>query len=93
MKNHNRARFRCWLCLVIIALMVVPAASAQNFRARIRGTVADSTDAVIPAASVVLLNTLTGVRTERQSNESGIYLFDYVPSGRYTLTVELEGLA
>ncbi len=79
------------LFAVVVLLAAASVVTAQNFRARIQGTIADSSDAVIPAATVILLNTRTGVRTERQSNENGIYLFDYVPSGWYSLTVELEG--
>ncbi|MCB1020233.1 MAG: TonB-dependent receptor [Bryobacterales bacterium] len=51
----------------------------------------DTSGAVIPAASVTLRNVNTNVLTERQTNEVGAYVFDFVLPGTYELKVEVEG--
>src|SRR5258708_25030424 len=76
--------------LAVLALLS-GALFAQEYRGRIQGTVTDATQAVIPGATVNLLNVNTGVKAMRQSNESGHYLFDLVEPGAYTLTVEASG--
>ena len=78
---------RCALALLTICL----AASGQGFRARISGIVTDQTQAAVAGATVTLLNVQTGVKTVRQTSETGLYVFDLVDPGTYTLTVELTG--
>ncbi len=77
-----------WLCV----LMVSPA-SAQNYRGRIQGIVTDQSEAVVSGATVTLLNVNTGVKVVRQSSETGLYLFDFVDPGTYTVTVEAAGFS
>lgn len=79
--------------LLLLILVATLALNAQDYRGRVQGIVTDTTQGAIPAATVVLTNTNTGVRTVRQTNETGLYLFDYVDPGLYTLTVELTGFA
>ena len=57
----------------------------------VRGTVLDSTGAVIPEANIKLTNTVTGVAATTQSTTVGIYYFGAVRPGPYTLEVELAG--
>ncbi|HEY9502350.1 MAG TPA: carboxypeptidase-like regulatory domain-containing protein, partial [Pyrinomonadaceae bacterium] len=64
---------------------------AQEYRGRIQGVVTDSSQASIVGADVSLFNVKTGVRTVRQTNETGAYLFDYVDPGAYQLSVEFQG--
>lgn len=66
---------------------------AQDYRGRIQGTVTDATQAVVPGAQVTLLNVKTGVKTARQANDTGHYLFDLIEPGTYTLTVESAGFS
>jgi hypothetical protein len=67
--------------------------TAQEYRGRVQGTVRDTTDAVIPGASVTLHNINNGISTVRTTNESGRYIFDLVDPGSYSLTVENPGFA
>ncbi len=55
------------------------------------GTVTDSTGAVVPGASVVLLDELKGTTQDTVTNDSGAFTFSYLNSGMYTLTVEMPG--
>ena len=64
---------------------------AQDLRGRVQGIVSDTSGAVIPAASVTLRNVSTNVAVERQTNEGGRYLFDFVLPGSYEIRIEVEG--
>jgi hypothetical protein len=78
--------------LVALILSGLPL-SGQDYRARIQGTVTDTTQAVIPGVEVSLLNVKTGVRFARQTNASGWFVFDLVEPGWYTITVEMKGFS
>jgi hypothetical protein len=64
---------------------------AQSNRAQVQGLVTDSSSAVIPNATVTLLNVKTGVVTTRRTSATGLYVFDLVEAGTYSLTVEAAG--
>lgn len=76
-----------------IAILVFSAgvAFAQGERATITGTVTDSTQAVVPGASVVARNVATNVTHRAETNSAGIYVIPALPPGIYDLTVEKPG--
>lgn len=78
--------------LVMGALLVcfAPAAQAQ-FRASLSGTVTDPSGALIPGATVTLVDTATNYTQTATSNASGIYTFNALPPAPYRLTVTKEG--
>jgi len=51
----------------------------------------DQSQAVVAGATVTLLNVQTGTKTVRQTSETGVYVFDLVDPGTYTLSVEFTG--
>ena len=64
---------------------------AQDTRGKVQGTVADSSGAVVPGATVVLLNTDTNVSATTTTNQEGHYILDFVIPGSYVVTVENNG--
>jgi hypothetical protein len=73
--------------LALSLLTIAPVgASAQIDRAVLEGTVADSTGAVIPGASVQVLAADTGIGQEQQTNSNGYYRFPGLAAARYTVT-------
>ncbi|MGH8245708.1 MAG: carboxypeptidase-like regulatory domain-containing protein, partial [Gammaproteobacteria bacterium] len=82
-------RLILWALFLIVFLSHV--AAAQELRGRVQGIVTDSSAAVIAGANVTLRNDNTGVDTVRQTNTAGLYVFDFVPPGTYTMTVEMAG--
>jgi hypothetical protein len=82
-----------WARLFLVAALVAAAvpALAQRSTATLRGVVSDSTGAVVPGASVTVKNAVTGFTRSGTTNASGIYLFQELPVGTYSLTVELQG--
>lgn len=79
--------------LFLTVLLTAAAAFSQDYRGKVQGLVTDSSDAVIPAAKVTLLNDNTGIAAVRDSDASGKYFFDYVEPGTYTVSAEAGGFA
>src|SRR6185503_15186534 len=66
-------------------------AYAQRITATIRGTVTDSTGAVVPGANVTVRGENTGFTRTTVTNSSGLYTFAELPLGTYTVEVALTG--
>ncbi len=80
--------------LAIAAVLVALAstgASAQDYRARVQGSIVDSSQAALPGATVELINEATGTKAFKVTDNEGRYLFDFVEPGTYTVTAELAG--
>ena len=65
----------------------------RRIGARIEGVVTDESKASIAGANVTLLNVKTGIRVVRQTSDTGLYLFDLVDPGDYTVTIEAAGFS
>jgi hypothetical protein len=77
--------------IAIVALTLIPAATAQTVTATVRGTVTDSTGAVVPNARVTATNQSTGVATSTTTNQAGAYNIQFLPIGPYTITATSQG--
>ena len=86
----HRSAIRVATAIALLSLLCF-AALAQSYRGRVQGIVTDPSRAVIINANVTLLNVATGIKATRQSSETGLYLFDMVEPGIYTVTVEATG--
>jgi len=93
---HNQAvsprralPFLLLLCAMAMALLV-PAAHGQ-YKASIRGVVSDATGAVIPGATVTLVDTATQEKKVTTSDNAGIYSFNALPPDHFAITVEKTG--
>jgi hypothetical protein len=82
------------LCVALFAVVLGAVdASCQTATATLRGDVADAQGAVVPGASVTLLNGATGFSRSIQSDSSGRYEFNELPPATYQLTVSAPGFA
>jgi hypothetical protein len=81
-----------WGLAVVLVLLIVTSGFAQEI-GRIEGVVIDQSKAVIPGANISLLNIKTGIRVVRKTSDSGLYVFDLVDPGTYTVTVEAPGFS
>lgn len=81
------------LALVLGIMAVRPSNSlAQNANSgEIKGIVTDPTNAVIPDATVTVLNVQTGVKTTATTNAAGIYDIPSIEPGKYSVTVSKPG--
>src|SRR5688572_1270968 len=79
--------------LVLTALLLAASvfAHAQVTTATLVGLVRDNSAAVIPGASVTATHEGTGVAREGVSDANGEFVLSALPSGPYTLRIELSG--
>jgi len=76
---------------LFICALLATSALAQNYRGQVRGLVTDQSKAVVQGATVTLTNVNTGVDVVKQTDTSGIYLFDFVDPGTYRVKVDATG--
>jgi len=88
--GDNMRLFSRFLLTITVFLTAV-SAFGQTDRGTITGTVADSTNAVIPGANITATNTQTTAKYETISTETGNYTLSQLPAGTYAITVELPG--
>jgi hypothetical protein len=87
-----KTRKAVWPLALSILLFLVGAISARaQFRTSIQGTVTDPQGAVIPGATLTLVDLATNETVIRKSDEAGVFNFDALPADHFTLTVERDG--
>src|SRR4029078_8205623 len=74
----------------LFGLVAVPV-FAQRTSGAIRGTVTDSSGAVVPGSKVTVKAEGTGFSQSTVTNTDGVYSFDSLPVGTYTVEVALQG--
>jgi Carboxypeptidase regulatory-like domain len=73
-------------------LASVAATTAQvRITGAISGTVTDTSDAIVPGATVVLKDEGTGATRDTVTNDSGLFTFPDLNHGSYQITVKLSG--
>jgi hypothetical protein len=80
---------RILACCGLLLLLVLPAAA--QFKAAIQGTVTDASGAAVPNAKVTLTSTETHREQVTQSSGDGVYRFDGLAPGSYSVAVEAAG--
>jgi len=80
---------------LILAAALLPflvlSAPAFGQSASVSGTVADSSGAVLPGATVTAINDDTGVKSTTTTNNAGVYNFASLPPGMYAVSAEMPG--
>ncbi|HEV2418011.1 MAG TPA: TonB-dependent receptor [Terriglobia bacterium] len=80
------------LSLLMTAFVIFcPALRAQTSSASVTGVVRDTSGAVIPGATVTLIDQGTNVSSRKITNSSGAFVFINVLPGTYVVTVEKAG--
>src|SRR5262245_9769044 len=93
MSTANGTRFRRALGLLALgSVLGAGPVLGQTSMGGVSGTVSDTQGAVVPGASVKLVNDATGVEVLRTTSSSGHFVFVNIRPGVYSLTVELPGL-
>src|SRR5216684_5112329 len=76
---------------LILLFALLSAAFAQTSRGTLTGTVRDETGAVVKAATVKITQQGTGTTRQTTTNNDGIYRFDGVDLGTYTVSAQGGG--
>jgi hypothetical protein len=82
------------LCLSIVPLLLLAFALpgvSQTVTGAVRGTVTDSSGAIVAGADVTVINTATGVKSETKTNQSGEYSIRFLQIGSYKLSIVAPG--
>ncbi|QEE27463.1 TonB-dependent receptor [Terriglobus albidus] len=83
-----------WFAMALCLAMLFPGLLlAQSDTGRVTGTVTDATGAVIPGATVTLVNTDTGATQTATTNGEGFYNFSAVVRGNYRVDATMAGFA
>lgn len=88
----KKFQLRSALGVLLLAFMCATAI-AQTSRGTLTGTVTDSSNAVVSNATVKITEGATGVTRQTTTNAAGIYRFDAVDLGDYTVSVQAPGFA
>src|SRR5579872_4123035 len=86
-KRMSRASVLGWF----LAAMSIGPAVAQTVNVTIQGRVYDSTGAAIAQATVMAVNTATGLSRSATASVMGDYQIALLPPGDYTVTAERQG--
>jgi hypothetical protein len=90
--SRGRLARTAFSILIILGLLVPSTLLAQLVpTATLTGAVTDSTGAVIPSATVQIINTATGVAQGTTSDAQGRFLFSFLQVGAYQLNVSAKG--
>jgi hypothetical protein len=76
---------------MLLGLLLCGALHAQSTTASLTGRITDPNKAVITAATVMVINTGTGIHYQGVTNEIGTYYVSNLPPGRYRIEVEKLG--
>ncbi|MBA3335068.1 MAG: carboxypeptidase regulatory-like domain-containing protein, partial [Acidobacteria bacterium] len=77
---------------VMLVLLGITTVIAQEGSATLRGEVLDPSGAVVPGATVSIVNQETGLnRRSVTTSDSGDYVFAALTPGLYRITVEASG--
>lgn len=81
-----------WVLPLLLVIFGSGACLAQSINAGdIRGSVTDTSGALIPDVAVTVLNVDTGVAKEYTTNNSGLYDTNSIVPGHYTITFTRDG--
>ena len=95
----NRPNVRALRVLFAVAVFLLsawwvsPTAQCQSTTATLSGTVQDERGAVIPGASVIVINTGTRLERRATTNGEGYFVITLLPPSSYVVRVENQGFA
>ena len=84
----NRSRM---LVSFLILLITSATGFAQTSTSRMLGRVVDEKHASVAGATVTVTNEATNISQTQTTTEAGVFAFDSLPVGNYTVTVEQSG--
>ena len=82
---------RAALALIAVLGLCFATAQAQTVTGAVTGTVTDPSGAVVSGAKITAHNLDTGVNTPTTTNATGFYRIEFLPIGRYEVTIEAGG--
>lgn len=81
------------LLIALVAFILSPRISFAQYRAGLQGTVTDPTGAVVPGATVTIVDKETNQTQKSTTDGAGNYTFNRLAPAPYTVTVDAQGFA
>ncbi len=88
-----RVAFTCVICLALLFCVSAAVFGQGTDLGTIRGTVTDSTGAVIPGVTVTVTDALTNTVRETRTNSQGYYEMFGLKSGTYRVAITAAGMS
>ena len=85
--------YRQFVALIALTLILNTAVGGQTNTGTIRGTVFDTSEAVIPATAVTAVEETRGVERQVSTSATGDFVFTFVDPGTYTVIFTAENFA
>jgi len=80
-----------FLISMLLCFALIPMALGQVITGDIVGSVSDPTGAAVPGAAVTVINAGTQFTRKTETNTTGDYTFNLLPTGTYSISVEAKG--
>jgi hypothetical protein len=87
----NKKAGSTFLMSILLCFALMPVAFGQVITGDIIGSVSDPSGAAVPGASVTVTNTGTQFTRKTETNATGDYTFNLLPTGTYSLSIEAKG--
>jgi hypothetical protein len=89
--NAGAPSLRRSIVAFVASTLLTAAASAQTNVGQISGTVRDASGAVLPGATITIVNVDTGLARTEVSDDRGTYIVTNLQVGTYSVAAELQG--
>ena len=87
----TRTAYFALLVLTVACLLPAKALAQGETTSAIVGQVRDTTDAVVPGATVTIRNRETGLKRSARTDDAGRFRFPQLKPGTYSVRVEARG--
>jgi len=82
----RRFIFAVFMCISMLTMLALPSFAQTAGAGTITGTITDSSQAVIPGATITVTNDDTGIAHAYTTNSAGFYVAPFLQPGHYTVT-------
>src|ERR1035437_3908120 len=86
-------RIRRFVEILAMVMLISTATCYAQFNSGVQGTVQDSRGAIVPNATITLINVGTGVTQTVVSNNAGVYRFTSLAAANYTVSTTVSGFS
>src|ERR1039457_6208669 len=90
-RKNMRALARAPIVALLLILVALGTAAAQQTTGDILGTITDNTGAVVSGASITVTNTATSEKRTTNSSDRGDYVVNLLNPGNYTVSITAPG--
>lgn len=79
------------LCVSLVLVAATQGVGFAQLTAQITGAIHDASGAIVPAASITVINEGNGFKWETKANQAGIYTVPLLQPGSYQISVQAAG--